>query len=168
MGFTRQAGIAIVLVTTTLWLQSAGMAVLIYWARASIDRGVKALSEWQSSLLMIRFTTVMIVLHILHILLWAAFYRWRCLPSWESSFYFSAASYSTVGYGDVVLPRVWRVLGPLESVTGVLMCGISVSALFAILMRLLESETQSSSEIKMGPPSLADQPLDAVSVNDMG
>jgi len=154
MGFTRQAGVAIVLVAATLWLQSAGMAVLIHWARASIDRGVKALSEWHSSLIMIRFTTVMIVLHILHILhilLWAAFHRWRCLPSWESSFYFSAASYSTVGYGDVVLPRVWRVLGPLESVTGVLMCGISVSALFAILIRLLESETQSSSEIRMGP-----------------
>jgi Ion channel len=82
--------------------------------------------------------------------------------------YFSAASYSTVGYGDVVLPRFWRVLGPLESVTGVLMCAISVSALFAILIRLLESETQSSSEIRMGPPSLADQPLDADSVNDMG
>ena len=97
-----------------------------------------------------------------------AFYRWRCLPSWESSFYFSAASYSTVGYGDVVLPRFWRVLGPLESVTGVLMCAISVSALFAILIHLLESETQSSSEIRMGPPSLADQPLDADSVNDMG
>jgi voltage-gated potassium channel len=119
-------------------------------------------------MLMIRFTTVMIVLHILQILLWAAFYRWRCLPSWESSFYFSAASYSTVGYGDIVLPRVWRLLGPLESVTGVLMCGISVSALFAILIRMLESETQSSSEIRMGPASLADQPLDAVSVNDMG
>ena len=68
----------------------------------------------------------------------------------------------------IVLPRVWRVLGPLESVTGVLMCAISVSALFAILIHLLESETQSSSEIRMGPPSLADQPLDADSVNDMG
>jgi voltage-gated potassium channel len=110
VGFPRQAGVAIVLVTATLWLQSAGMAVLIHWARASIDRGVKALSEWHSSLLMIRFTTAMIVLHILHILLWAAFYRWRCLPSWESNFYFSAASYSTVDYGDVVLPRFWRVL----------------------------------------------------------
>jgi len=168
MGFTRQAGVAIVLVTATLWLQCAGMAVLIHCARASIGRGVRALSEWHSSVLMIRFTTVMIVLHILQILLWAAFYRWRCLPSFESSFYFSAASYSTVGYGDIVLPRVWRLLGPLESVTGVLMCGISVSALFAILIRMLESETQSSSEIRMGPASLADQPLDAVSVNDMG
>jgi len=73
VGFPRQAGVAIVLVTATLWLQSAGMAVLIHWARVSIDRGVKALSEWHSCLLMIRFTTVMIVSHILHILLWVRF-----------------------------------------------------------------------------------------------
>jgi len=37
---------------------------------------------------------------------------------WEPSFYFSATSYSTVGYGDIVPPRVWRLLGPVESVTG--------------------------------------------------
>jgi len=70
------------------------------------------------------------------------FYRWYCLPSWESSFYFSASSYSTVGYGDVVLPRVCRLLGPVESVTGVLMCGISVSCLFAVATRLIERESR--------------------------
>jgi len=93
---------------------------------------------------MIRLTTVMVALHIFQILLWAGFYRWQCLPSWESGFYFSATSYSTVGYGDVVLPRVWRTLGPVESVIGILMCGISVSALFAIATRLVGSEAKSS------------------------
>lgn len=86
---------------------------------------------------MIRFSTGMIVLQILQILLWAAFYRWKCLPTWESSFYFSATSYSTVGYGDIVLPVAWHVLGPLESVAGVLMSGLSVSALFAIVNRMV-------------------------------
>jgi len=90
--------------------------------------------------LMIRFTTAMVVLHILQIVLWAGSYRWLFLPSWESAFYFSASSYSTVGYGDIVLPKVWRILGPIESVIGVLMCGISVSALFAIATRLVEGD----------------------------
>jgi hypothetical protein len=93
---------------------------------------------------MIRFTVAMIVLHVLQILLWAGFYRWKWLPSWESSFYFSAASYSTVGYGDVVLPQVWRLLGPMEGITGMLMCGMSVSALFAIAIRLVGGEAKSS------------------------
>ena len=136
MEFTRQAGVAAILVTGTLWLQSAGMAFLIHWARSFIARGIRGLGPWMSVVLMIRFTTAMVGLQIL---LWAGSYRWLCLPSWESSFYFSATSYSTVGYGDIVLPKVWRTLGPIESVIGVLMCGISVSALFAIATRLVEA-----------------------------
>jgi hypothetical protein len=45
-----------------------------------------------------------------------------------------------VGYGDVVLPSNWRMLGPLESIIGVLMCGISVSVLFATISRLVNRE----------------------------
>ena len=55
-------------------------------------------------------------------------------------FYFSAAGYATVGYGDVVLPWMWRTLGPVESIIGVLMCGLSASFLFAIVTRLVERE----------------------------
>jgi len=89
---------------------------------------------------------LIICLHILEIILWAWFYRWFCFPSWEVSFYFSATSYSTVGYGDVILPRAWRTLGPVEGVTGVLMCGLSVSLMFAIVTRIVESEAQTASE----------------------
>lgn len=168
MNFIRQAGVAVALVTLTLCLQCAGMAVLISWARNSIERGIKTLSQWRSSLLMIRFTTAMIVLHVVEIVLWAGFYRWECLPTWESCFYFSATSYSTVGYGDVVLPQVWRLLGPVESVTGVLMSGISVSALFAILLRLVESEVKPSGEVKTRVAVLEDQPREAIRVNEIG
>jgi voltage-gated potassium channel len=131
---------AVFLVTVTLWIQCAGIGVLVHWARASIERGVTRLSPLHAAMLMIRFSTLVTVLHFLHVFFWAVFYRWRCLPSWESSFYFSASSYSTVGYGDVVLPRVWRLLGPVESVAGVLMCGISVSFLVAVATRLVERE----------------------------
>src|SRR5215472_9131091 len=141
MTFARQAGAAVFLVTLTLSIQCAGIAVLISWARASIERGLSRLSALHAAVLMIRFSTLVIVLHFLQILVWSVFYRWYCLPSWESSFYFSASSFSTVGYGDVVLPRVCRLLGPVESVTGVLMCGISVSCLFAVVTRLVERET---------------------------
>jgi voltage-gated potassium channel len=89
----------------------------------------------------------MIALHLFEILLWAWFYRWQCFPSWESAFYFSTTSYSTVGYGDLVLPRMWRNLGPVESLTGVLMCGLSASFLFAIVTRLVDREVQLSPEL---------------------
>jgi hypothetical protein len=93
---------------------------------------------------MMRFITAFIVLHIFEILLWAAFYRWLCFPLWESAFYFSAASYATVGYGDVVLPWTWRTLGPVESIIGVLMCGLSASFLIAVMSRLVDREARAS------------------------
>lgn len=82
----------------------------------------------------------MVALQGLEVLLRAAGYRWLCLPSWESAVYFSASSYATLGYGDVVLPSKWRLLGPLEGMIGVLMCGLSASLLFAIATRLLGRE----------------------------
>jgi voltage-gated potassium channel len=138
--FLTQALAATILSTLTLAIESAGMAILIHWMRAYFARGIKTQSLWHTAVLMIRFTTVTILLHLLQILLWAAFYRLQCFRSLESSFYFSAASYSTVGYGDIVLPPVWRLLGPVEAIMGVLMCGISVSALFAVATRLIGSE----------------------------
>lgn len=140
MTFARQLGTAVVLVTLTLWIQCLGMAELIHWARASIDRGMSRLNALHAAILMIRFSILVIILHFFQILLWSGFYRWYCLPSWESSFYFSATSYSTVGYGDVILPRLWRLMGPVESVTGVLMCGISVSFLFVVATKIVERE----------------------------
>lgn len=79
----------------------------------------------------------LLVLHVLQITVWAAFYQLGSFfPDFETSFYYSATSYSTVGYGDVLLPREWRVLGSMEGVTGVLMFGWSTGVLFTIAQRV--------------------------------
>jgi voltage-gated potassium channel len=142
MAFVTQASAAAVLVALTILFQSAGMAALIHWVRTYLERGMYRFGVFRSAVLMVRFTSAIIALHLLQILLWAGFYRWICLPSWESAFYFSAASYSTAGSGDLVLPRIWRNLGPLESITAVLMCGVSAGILFAIVTRLVEREVR--------------------------
>src|SRR5713101_1522913 len=146
MIFVREASAAVVLVTLTLSLQCAGMAALISFAKPSLAPDVHRLGPIRSAVLMVRFITAFIGLHILEILLWAGFYRWLCFPLWESAFYFSTSSYATVGYGDIVLPQMWRTLGPVESIIGVLMCGLSASFLFAIVSRLIDRETKLSRE----------------------
>ena len=142
MGFAGQTSAAAVLVALTLSFQSAGIAALVHWVRTYLEQGTYRFGAFRSAVLMVRFTSVIVALHLLQILLWAGFYRWNCFPSWEPAFYFSAASYSTVGYGDLPLPRMWRSLGPVESVTGVLMCGLSAAFLFAIVTRLVERQVR--------------------------
>jgi voltage-gated potassium channel len=140
MTLVHQTYAAIILITLTLVLQCAGMAALIHWTRAQLSKGIHRFGYVRAAVLMVRLTHAIFCLHVLEILLWAAFYRWKCFATWQSAFYFSATSYSTVGYGDLILQPTWRMVGPVEGLTGVLMCGLSASLLFAIVTRLVERD----------------------------
>ena len=139
MYLLHQTYTAIILVTLTLIIQSAGMAALIQWLKAHFPKGIYHLGIFRSSVLMVRFTSLLVCLHIAQILLWTSFYRWKRFATWEAAFYFSAAEYATVG-SDLLLKQMWRALGPVESVTGVLMCGLSAGFLFAVVTRLIVLE----------------------------
>ena len=88
--------------------------------------------------------TVMVFLGILlahtaQIYLWAGvLWLIGAISSFSEAIYFSLVTYTTLGYGDVVLGDQFRILGAMESVTGVLMFGISTAFLvgyFGELMR---------------------------------
>src|SRR5260370_12130692 len=111
MTSVRQASAAVALITLSLWLQSGGIAALIGWARTSLGPDTHKLGPLRSALLMVPFTTAIIALHVMQILLWTSFYRWLCLPLLESAFYFSTASYTSLGSGAVLLSQISRVLG---------------------------------------------------------
>ncbi len=140
MILVREGYVTIILVMLTLLLQSVGMAILIEWIKAQFPHGIHYLGIFRSIVLVVRFTSLLVCLHMLEILLWASFYRWKCFATWEAALYFSAANYATVGSGDLFLKQIWRTMGPIESVTGVLMCGLSASFLFAIVTRLIDHE----------------------------
>jgi voltage-gated potassium channel len=126
------------LMVLTLVVQTAGVTPLIEWLRRVARRHYAG--PFDAGLLVLRTAIALLVLHGVTILLWAECYRWLCFPSWTSAFYFSGSTYSTVGYGDVVLPSQWRLLSPIESIAGVLMCGLSVSILFALIQTLVTGE----------------------------
>jgi voltage-gated potassium channel len=135
----RQACAAIILIALTIVLHSAGIAALIQWAKAHLpNRDNRRPSRVGSTVLMVRLIGLIICLHGLEIVLWAAFYRWKCFASWEPALYFSAGNYSTVGTAEV-LEQAWRQLGPIESLMGVLMCALSASFLFAVVTRLVDA-----------------------------
>jgi hypothetical protein len=134
-----ELSVAAALIAASLILQSIGMALLIVWGRARF-RKRQRVGPVRGTLLMVRITSIIVALHLLQVGLWGGFYRWSCFPSWEAALYFSAASYSTVGYGDLLLPARLRLLGPIESVTGVLMCGLSASFLFSAVTFLIQQD----------------------------
>jgi len=91
---------------------------------------------WSITWLLIRIAWFLIVIHLLEIGLWALFFWWQnCMPDIVTSFYFSGVTYITVGYGDLILPKEWRLFGPLEGLTGILMCGLSTAFYVGVVGR---------------------------------
>jgi len=89
---------------------------------------------WPGARLLIRTAVGIILIHLVEIVVWALFYWWQeCLPDLESSIYFSGVTYATVGYGDLLLPKEWRLLASVEALTGILMCGWSTGIFFVIV-----------------------------------
>lgn len=85
----------------------------------------------------------LISLHLLTILLWAFVYlALGCLPDLDTAFYFSATTYTTVGYGDVILPQGWRVLAAVEALSGIFLAGLSTAFFFAVLNKALHVRLQ--------------------------
>ena len=105
-----------------------------------IPRQLSDRQFWPSTRLFIRVAGWMILLHLLEITVWAVFFVWtNAMTDMTSALYFSAVTYTTTGYGDLVLPEGWRLVGAVEALTGILMCGWSTGFFFAIVARLIES-----------------------------
>jgi hypothetical protein len=59
-------------------------------------------------------------------------------------------AYTTVGYGDVVLARPWRLLTPLEGLVGVLMCALSMGYFFVVVNRMQQSLPERADSAREG------------------
>ena len=127
--------IAAVLVAITVAIHAAGLSVVLSHLLKS--HAVPPTQFWPIASLLVRVTWLLILFHVAEISVWALFYVWQgCLPDAESAFYFSGVTYTTIGYGDLVLPKPWRMLGPVEGITGILMCGLSAGLFFATVSRI--------------------------------
>lgn len=82
------------------------------------------------------------VAHIVQIWLWAIFYlAVNALPNLEEALYFSTSTFTTVGFGDIVLDRAWRLLSSFQSANGFILFGWSTAFIFEVMSKLYEEET---------------------------
>ena len=118
-------------------IHAAGLALALRWLR----RRPVVRRAWPSIWLFIRLAGWIVFLHLIEITVWALFYVSRgAMPDLQSGLYFSAVTYTTTGYGDLVLPREWQLLGGLEALTGILMCGWSTGFFFAVVSRMFQAD----------------------------
>lgn len=74
------------------------------------------------------------LVHLAEVAIWALYYWGRgVLPDFETSAYYSLTTYTTVGYGDVVLPPAWRLFGTSEALVGILLTAWSTALLLGVV-----------------------------------
>ena len=133
-----EISVAAVIVLVCVLLHVGGLMLMGEWLlkrREYIEEGAKIR---QSAFIVLLFSGIL-VLHLSDTLLWALFYYSQGLfDTFETALYFSLGSYSTIGYGDVVLAHRWRLLGAIEGISGVLLCGISTAFMFAVINRMFQ------------------------------
>jgi len=112
----------------------------VTWALGQLDRtSMRGRRFWRTTTVGIGLATRMVICHLAEIALWALLYlSTQAMRDLPSSLYFSAVTYTTTGYGDLVLPGEWRLVGGVEALTGILMCGWSTAFFFAIVGKLHE------------------------------
>lgn len=114
-----------------------GLAFLIGMLQTHGQRLLGADRRLSQAVLVILAVFGLFALHAIEIWLYAALYlavgEFHRL---EDALYFSTSTYATIGYGDLVLSRRWRVLGAIEGVNGIILLGWSTAFFVSIVQRL--------------------------------
>ena len=91
---------------------------------------------WRADVLMASSVFMLLALHLLETVVWAASLVYGGLvPSWRAAGFFAGNTYTTVGYGTFVLPPGWEMLAPIIAMSGLFAFGWSGSVLVDIVSR---------------------------------
>jgi hypothetical protein len=127
--------LATIMVLLMILTHLAGLAI--------ITRLLRSHSRMMRRVRLLPFTILLgasmglIATHTIEIWLYAAVYLGLgVFRSFEQALYFSTVTYSSIGYGDLVLPRQWRIFGAIEGPAGIMMIGLSTAYFVSLLTQL--------------------------------
>jgi hypothetical protein len=81
--------------------------------------------------------SVLMIGHLTQVAIWAVrYWSWGELGDFMNCFYFSLASFTTVGASELDLSPTHRMVGAIESALGMLMFGWSTALLVALIQRV--------------------------------
>lgn len=130
-----QLSLASLMALITVLVHLTGLAVLVRVFR-SRHRLIRAIRATPLPLLLTASFGIFAI-HTVEIWLYAALYLLLgALRGFEQALYFSTVTYASIGYGDVLLTKQWRILGAIEGATGIIMLGWSTAFLVSLLAQL--------------------------------
>lgn len=123
------------MVLITVLVHLTGLAVLVRILRSN-HKLMRPMTVSPLVLLLIAALGIFAI-HTIEIWLYALLYLLLgASKNFEEALYFSTVTYSTIGYGDLVFSKNWRILGAIEGATGIIMLGWSTAFLVSLLAKL--------------------------------
>lgn len=115
---------------------------LVMTAVISVARGAgqRYRRERLPPLVVVMAATILVLMaaHTAEVFVWGITYGIiNAVTDETARFYFAFVNYTTLGYGDVVPVKEWRLLGPITAMNGVLLFGWSTAVIFEVLQRAL-------------------------------
>ena len=130
--------IAVCMMFATTAIHAGGMMLAIQVFEFKKDRLIEPLLR----LSMVSGVVILMFLaSVLEVLVWAITYlALNAIEGFEKALYFSMVTYTTLGYGDVVLIERWRLLSSFEAANGIIMFGWTTAIVIAAVQRLYFKE----------------------------
>ena len=125
------------LVVVTTFVHASGMILSLGMLRAV------HVARWAHRSLLTRAATVssvvllMFLVTLIESMIWAAVYVGvGAIPDLSEALYFSVITFTSVGYGDIVIEGDWRHLSGFEAANGTIMFGWTTALIFAVVLRV--------------------------------
>lgn len=135
--------VATILILLTVIIHAFGLD----WIMARIEKRAHGTVPRRTKVFLTAFATLgVFVLVTIHVWLWAFCYELLAVKEFqnlEDAVYFSTVTFTTLGYGDIVLKDSWRVLSGIEAANGVILLGWSTAFLFEVMTMLYPRRRQS-------------------------
>lgn len=129
--------LATLMVGITVAIHLGGLLGLLWVLRDRAHR-IRARESRLVPLGVILFVVLgLVAIHSVEIWLYgAAFWAIGAVSDFETALYFSTVTFTTLGYGDVVLEGNWRLFGAIEAGNGLILFGWSTAFLLSVTSRL--------------------------------
>ena len=122
--------ITAIIITATVVIHASGMMMAVRIIRN--QRASQLTFHRFNSVQLVGIVLMMFFVSVIEVLLWAVTYlAVNAIESFEEAFYFSMVTFTTLGYGDIVLRGTWRLLASFEAATGIIMFGWTTAIVFA-------------------------------------
>ena len=96
--------------------------------------------EFYKALAISMFTAWLLIGVVVQVLSWATVYLAlpgiTTLSDLETAFYFSMVTFTTLGYGDMVLDEGWRLLASLQAANGAIIIGWTTALIFYFIQKV--------------------------------